>query len=131
MNAKSNVKEVMKKKLQPILAELRNFSNDIEAASVMSRDGINIASAMDDTVDSDRLGAMCASLLSLSDKTAAELQRGKLKQVLIEGEQGCILMVQIGERAVLAVVSKPTSNLGMVFLEAKKTVKTIIDSKLI
>jgi len=131
MSGKSNVKELMEKKLKPILNQLRSISNDIEAASVMSRDGINIASVMDDSVDPDRLGAMCASLLSLSDKTSAELKRGKLKQVLIEGEQGCVLMVQIGDRAVLAVVSKPTSNLGMVFLEAKKTVKTIIDSKLI
>lgn len=128
---KSDVRDAMEQRLKPILKKLNSISNDIEASAVMSRDGINIASVMRDDVDPDRLGAMCASLLSLGDKTANELQRGKLKQVLIEGENGCVLIVQIGERAVLAIVSKPTSKLGMVFLEARKIAQEIKDTKLV
>lgn len=111
--------------LKPILSRLNSISKEIEASAVMTRDGLTLASKIRDDVNQDRLGAMCASLLSLSDKTAKELSRGNLKQVLIEGDQGCILIVHIGKRAVLAVVSKPSSNLGMVFLEARKIAKEI------
>lgn len=117
--------------LKPILSRLNSISKEIEASAVMTRDGLTLASKIRDDVNQDRLGAMCASLLSLSDKTAKELSRGNLKQVLIEGDQGCVLIVHIGARAVLAVVSKPSSNLGMVFVEARKVAKDIEDTKLV
>lgn len=117
--------------LKPILSRLNSISKEIEASAVMTRDGLTLASKIRDDVNQDRLGAMCASLLSLSDKTAKELSRGNLKQVLIEGDKGCVLIVHIGQRAVLAVVSKPSSNLGMVFLEARKVAKEIEATKLV
>jgi predicted regulator of Ras-like GTPase activity (Roadblock/LC7/MglB family) len=117
--------------LKPILSRLNSISKEIEASAVMTRDGLTLASKIREEVNPDRLGAMCASLLSLSDKTAKELSRGNLKQVLIEGDQGCVLIVHIGKRAVLAVVSKPSSNLGMVFLEARKVAKEIEATKLV
>lgn len=117
--------------LKPIISRLNSISKEIEASAVMTRDGLTLASKIREDVNPDRLGAMCASLLSLSDKTARELSRGNLKQVLIEGDQGCVLIVQIGQRAVLAVVSKPSSNLGMVFLEARKIAREIADTGLV
>lgn len=122
---KNNLYEAIGQKIRPVLKRLNNISGDIEASAVMSRDGISLASVMRDNVDKDRLGAMCASMLSLGDKTSSELSRGKLKQVLIEGDNGCVLIVQIGQKAVLAVVSKPTSKLGMVFNEARKIAREI------
>lgn len=117
--------------LKPILGRLNSISKEIEASAVMTRDGLTLASKIRDDVNQDRLGAMCASLLSLSDKTAKELSRGNLKQVLIEGDQGAILIVHIGKHAVLAVVSKASSNLGMVFVEARKTAKEIESTQLV
>ncbi|MEJ2450421.1 MAG: roadblock/LC7 domain-containing protein [Gammaproteobacteria bacterium] len=117
--------------LKPILGRLNSISKEIEASAVMTRDGLTLASKIRDDVNQDRLGAMCASLLSLSDKTAKELSRGKLKQVLLEGDQGCVLIVHIGQRAVLAVVSKPSSNLGMVFVEARKVAREIEATSLV
>lgn len=127
----SNVKEAMESRLRPILKKLHIVSNDIEASAIMTRDGLSIASVMSKNVNPDRLGAMCSSLLSLSDKTAEELGRGKLKQVLIEGENGAVLIVHIGKSAVLAIVSKSTSKLGMVFVEAKKIALEISETKLV
>jgi len=111
--------------LSPILRELNSSSDHIEASAVMSRDGLSVASVLGDGVDSDRLGAMCAALLSLADTTAKELNRGTLKQVLLHGTNGFMLITHVGDKAVLAVASKPGTNLGMVFVEAKKTAKKI------
>lgn len=127
----TSTKQELEQKFRPILKRLNGFSNDIEASAIMTRDGLSIASVMNESVNPDRLGAMCASLLSLGDKTASELERGKLKQVLIECESGCVLIVNVGKSAVLAIVSKATSKIGMVFIEAKKAANDIIETKLI
>lgn len=127
----SIVQQKIESTLKPILTRLNSVSNDIEASAVMTRDGLTLASVIRDDVDPDRLGAMCASLLSLGAKTSKELRRGNLKQVLIEGEAGWVLIVHIGKRAVLAVVSKPTSKLGMVFVEARKIAQEIEATKMV
>lgn len=105
----------------PILKRLNSTSSDIQASAVMSRDGHTLASVLDDSVNSVRLGAMCATLLSLGEKASLELKRGHLKQILIHGEEGYVLLLRTGEKAVLAVVSRPSANLGMMLVEARKT----------
>lgn len=109
------------KAIRPILRTLNGLSADIEASSAISGDGLTIAAVLGDGVDADRFGAMCASLLALADRAAQEISRGQLKQVLVEGERGTMLLVQAGPETVLAVAARPTVNLGMVFLEARRT----------
>lgn len=111
---------VRDKLLRPVLRTLNGVSPDIEASAVISSDGLTIAAVLGDGVDRDRFGAMCASLLALADRAAQEISRGQLKQVLVEGEHGTMLLVQAGNDTVLAVASRPTLNLGMVFLEARR-----------
>ena len=115
-------------KLRPILSQLNSTSGHIEASAVMSRDGLSVASVLGDGVDPDRLGAMCAALLGLADTTAKELNRGVLRQVLIHGSEGYMLVTHVGDNAVLAVASKPGTNLGMVFVEARKTAEKILQA---
>lgn len=113
------------KKLRPILRELNASSGDIEASAVITGDGLALAWVLDESVDKDRFGAMCASLLALADRAAQEISRGVLRQVLVEGSKGSMLLVYAGKDAVLAVATKPTVNLGMVFLEAKKVASKV------
>jgi len=79
-------------------------------------------------VDPDRFGAMCASLLALAQRAAQEVQRGNLKLVLVEGEQGVMLLVQAGPNTILAVAAKPSKNLGMIFMDAKKFSKKLLET---
>jgi predicted regulator of Ras-like GTPase activity (Roadblock/LC7/MglB family) len=113
------------KQIRSIFKNLNNFSEQIEASSVMSRDGISVASVLSDGVDPDRLGSLCSSLLSLADTTAKELERGKINQLLLEGDKGYVLIIHVGSKAVLGIVTRPKANLGMVFVEANKTASQI------
>jgi len=113
--------------LRAILRTLNASSPDIEASAAISSDGLVIASVFGEGVDPDRFGAMCASLLALADRAAQEIARGALKQVLVEGENGTMLLVQAGAEVVLAVATARTLNLGMVFIEARKTAQKIQD----
>jgi len=113
------------KKLKTILKELNMVSSDIEASAVISSDGLVKTAILGDTIDPGRFGAMCATLLALSKRAAMETARGDLRLVLIEGSNGTMLIVQIGDKGVLALAAKPKSNLGMIFLKAKNTAKLI------
>jgi len=116
------------KLLRPVLRALNASSEDIEASAVVSGDGLTIAAVLGEGVDADRFGAMCASLLALAARAAQEISRGQLKQVLVEGERGTMLLVHAGNDAVLAVAARPTKNLGMVFLEARRSAQKVNDT---
>ncbi len=113
------------KSLRPILRKFNSMSSDIEASAIISSDGLNMAWVLDNDVDPDRFGAMCASLLALANRAAQEISRGKLKQVLIEGEKGSMLLVYAGNDVVLAAATKPTVNLGKVFIDTRKMAENI------
>lgn len=111
--------------LTSILAELNGSSADIEASAIVSTDGLMMAALLPSTMDEDRVGAMSAALLSLGDRTARELARGALEQVLIKGDKGYILMTHAGEDAVLTVLAKPQAKLGLILLDVKRAAESV------
>ncbi|MEE9396321.1 MAG: roadblock/LC7 domain-containing protein [Methylococcales bacterium] len=111
--------------LTSILNELNGTSADIEASGVISTDGLMMASVLPQGLDEDRVGAMSAAMLSLGDRTAQELARGSLEQVLIKGDSGYVLMIHAGEEAVLTVMAKPNAKLGLIFLDVKRAAENI------
>ena len=113
--------------LTSVLNELNGTSADIEASGVISIDGLMIASVLPAGLDEDRMGAMSAAMLSLGDRTAQELSRGKLEQVLIKGDKGYVVMSYAGKEAVLTVMAKPKAKLGLIFLDAKRAAERITE----
>ncbi len=111
--------------LNSILNELNGTSADIEASGVVSTDGLMMAAQMPAELDEDRIGAMSAAMLSLGDRTAQELSRGSLEQVLIKGEHGYVLMTGAGDEAVVTVMAKPKAKLGLIFLDVKRASENI------
>ena len=113
--------------LVSILTELNGSSADIEASGVISTDGLMMASVLPANMDEDRVGAMSAAMLSLGDRTAQELARGELEQVLIKGDKGYVLMTYAGEEAVLTVLTKSSAKLGLIFLDVKRSASRIAE----
>jgi uncharacterized protein len=111
--------------LSSVLTELNGTSADIEASAIISTDGLMIASVLPVGMDEDRVGAMSAAMLSLGDRTAQELARGTLEQVLIKGAKGYVLMTYAGTEAVLTVLAKPNAKLGLIFLDVKRATESV------
>ncbi len=111
--------------LTSVLTELNGTSADIEASGVISTDGLMMAAVLPQGMDEDRVGAMSAAMLSLGDRTAQELERGTLEQVLIKGDRGYVLMAYAGKEAVLTVMAKPNSKLGLIFLDVTRAAENI------
>lgn len=113
--------------LTSVLTELNGTSADIEASGVISTDGLMMASVLPAGMDEDRVGAMSAAMLSLGDRTAQELNRGTLEQVLIKGSYGYVLMTYAGQEAVLTVLVKPNAKLGLIFLDVKRAAASVAE----
>jgi predicted regulator of Ras-like GTPase activity (Roadblock/LC7/MglB family) len=111
--------------LNSILTDLNGTSADIEASGVISTDGLMMAAQLPAGMDEDRVGAMSAAMLSLGDRTAQELARGGLEQVLIKGQKGYVLMTHAGNEAVVTVLAKPNAKLGLIFLDVKRAAENI------
>ncbi|MDX1615742.1 MAG: roadblock/LC7 domain-containing protein [Candidatus Promineifilaceae bacterium] len=107
------------------LRDLQAGTQDIEASAVVSVDGLIMASSLPSGVDEDRISAMSAAMLSLGDRISNELQRGQLNQVYIRGTNGFIVLMAVGEEAVLTVMARSSAKLGLIFLDMKRTVEDL------
>lgn len=111
--------------IQEVLEELQGSSPDTEASALISTDGLMIASALPRDVDEDRVSAMSAAMLSLCDRAASELVRGSLERVLLQGENGYVIMTSSGGEAVLTVLAKQNAKLGLLFLDIKRAAEDL------
>lgn len=102
------------------LRDLQAGTPDIEASAVVSVDGLIMASSLPSGVDEDRISAMSAAMLSLGDRIAAELRRGTLDRVYISGTLGIIVLMAVGEEAVLTVLARSSAKLGLIFLDMRR-----------
>jgi len=108
-------------KARGMLRALQATSDRIEASALVSHDGLMLASVLSSEVNADRFGAMCASLLALATRAAGEVDRGELRQIILDGAHGPMLLTRAGNTGVLAVAASPKSNLGKVILDTRKT----------
>ena len=102
------------------LRDLRVSTPDIEASAVVSVDGLIIASDLPADVEEDRVSAMSAAMLSLGERIAGELGRGMLDQVYIRGDNGYVILMSVGEEAVLTSLARQDAKLGLVFLDMRR-----------
>ena len=116
--------------LKSILSDLNGASADIEASAIISADGLTMAALLPQGVDEDRVGAMAAAMLSLGERTARELARGELEQVMVKGDAGYILMSYAGRDAVLTVIARKEAKLGLMMKAVKPMIEAEIDKNL-
>lgn len=112
--------------LNSILSDLNGSTTDIVASAVLSTDGLIMASMLPGDLDEDRVGAMSAAMLSLGERISNELMRGELEQVLIKGDLGYVLMTHAGKDAVVTVIAKPDTRLGLIFLDIRRAAESIV-----
>jgi predicted regulator of Ras-like GTPase activity (Roadblock/LC7/MglB family) len=102
------------------LRTMQAAAPDIEASAIVSVDGLIMASALQQGAEEDRVSAMSAAMLSLGERISAELGRGGLEQVYIKGDRGFIVLISVGEEAVLTALARQEGKLGLVFLEMRR-----------
>lgn len=108
------------------LRDLQASTPDVQASAIVSVDGLSIASALPQEVEEDRVSAMSAAMLSLGERIASELGRGALEQVYIKGENGYVLLMSVGEEAVLTVMARKEAKLGLILLDMRRATEDLV-----
>jgi len=106
--------------IEAILKEIGNGTPDIHGLAVVSSEGLPIASELLGEAEMERVAAMTAAMLAVGQRSAEELDRGTFEQVFIKGEFGAIIIIEIGEEAVLAAVTGIKPRLGLVFMNMRR-----------
>jgi hypothetical protein len=109
--------------LDRILADINKITG-VKGALVTGRDGLIIASTVSGDPDPEAAGALATTIYTTAERSMEDLGEGDTNQVIIEGNNGKILMVASGE-GILVVFTEPTVNLGFLRMEMKKTVTRI------
>src|SRR3989344_6931054 len=112
-------------KLMEILRWLRK-AGDIEGTSVVSRDGLIIASDLLADIDSKTFAAMSAAMTGAAETATSELKKGNPDQIIVDSKLGSIIALGAGKKAILVCLIKPKSNLGLVLLNMNKAGKKIL-----
>lgn len=100
---------------------LRHVMPEVDAAAVISLDGLIMASALPDGMSEDRISAMSAAMLSLGEQINKEMGLGTLEQLYTRGSNGYVVLMAVGKDAVLTTLVQPEAKLGVLFLELRKT----------
>lgn len=103
------------------LRDLQGTTPEVEASAVVSVDGLIIASSLPAGIEEDRVSAMSAAMLSLGERIASELGRGMLDQVYVKGGNGYVILMSVGDEAVLTTIVRKDAKLGLIFLDMRRS----------
>ncbi|MGB7342397.1 MAG: roadblock/LC7 domain-containing protein [Phototrophicaceae bacterium] len=103
------------------LRDLQGTTPEVEASAVVSVDGLIIASSLPAGIEEDRVSAMSAAMLSLGERIASELGRGMLDQVYVKGANGYVILMSVGDEAVLTTIVRKDAKLGLIFLDMRRS----------
>lgn len=105
---------------------LQRSSPEVEAAALISPDGLIIASALKPEINEDRVSAMSASILSLGEGICRETAIGKLEQVHLQGETGHIVLMAAGEKAVLTAFIAAQAKMGVLLMDMRHAADDLV-----
>jgi len=104
------------------LGALKARAPGVEAAAVISVEGLLIAASLPETLQEDVLEAMSAAMLALGERIASDLDRGRLSQVYVKGDAGFVLLMAIDDYALLTTLAADEAKLGLVHLDMQEAV---------
>lgn len=105
-----------------LLDELFFINPDILAASLVSNDGSVRAHR---GVEDAGLSALGAMLAVVAGRAVTELGRGLLSSVLVEGDQGFVIVEPVSDDAVLAVVAHRGAAPGLVISDVRASIRAM------
>jgi len=108
-----------------LLRKMEAVNAEIQGSAIVSVQGLPICSVLARDVNDGIVSAMSAAILSVSERAVEELARGDLKRILIEGNEGIIILSKAGQNAILCTLCRANASLGMIFLNIQSVSKKI------
>ncbi len=104
--------------LTDYLRDLIRTSADVEGVALITTDGVLIESVNFAPPDDPETGAAyCAAALVIAQQLGADTNRGRFDQFYLKGQNGYLIIMPIGDQALLAVLAREGAKLGLIFLD--------------
>jgi len=107
-----------------VLKELNHSNDQILLSMVVSNDGLTLAH-VGTAHDPDIFSASYIELELVADKIMSKLEYGKLEELFIRSGAGCVSIMPIFNKGVLAVMSTPDVTPGKLQLLTWKTINKL------
>ncbi|MBN1284374.1 MAG: roadblock/LC7 domain-containing protein [Anaerolineae bacterium] len=126
------VQEYRSEALERTLRNLHGAVLGIKASVIVNMDGLLVAAYPpgDDEAphlnptSSPQVAAMAATLVGLAERTLDRLAQGELERLLMEGEEGTMIVYPAG-RAIVAVLVGKKTKLGMVLFQTARAASDV------
>jgi predicted regulator of Ras-like GTPase activity (Roadblock/LC7/MglB family) len=112
------------KEINSVLEELNNTNPQIMSSMVITPDGLTLA--YDGHVDDfEKVGALYIELQLTCRKIMSELYCGELEEMFIRSESGCVAILPITNKGLLACMSSPDMNSSKIQMLTWKAVNRL------
>ncbi|WP_456481272.1 roadblock/LC7 domain-containing protein [Methanopyrus sp.] len=112
--------------IEKVLADLNRVAG-VEGSMVASSDGLVIAEAVPPDVDPEVVGAIATTVYGSGERVVDKMELGETEQMLMESSRGKVMIIKVGEDAVLVVITDPDANLGLVRLKAQEAAEELAE----
>ncbi|MFX0105639.1 MAG: roadblock/LC7 domain-containing protein [Candidatus Hodarchaeota archaeon] len=114
-----------KNNLNSLLRKYLMKNSKIDAAAIVSAEGLPIITSFSDRLNNKVISSMTATLFSLTNMAINELKLGDFNELYIKGKNGYLIILQAGENAVLIVSTKIKVQLGVILFKCKQLCNNI------
>ena len=119
--------------LEGALKELCSRLEGVQGAVIVSIEGFVVAAYSphesgleeDSPTSSPQVAAMAATLIALGERTLSRLAQGEMLRLLIEGNDGGMLVVPANRRSSVAVMVGKEAKMGLVLYALQQSAKKI------
>ncbi len=128
------VQETREERLERTLKTLHSAVEGIKATVIVNIDGLLVAAfppgdeenPHENPTSSPQVAAMSATLIGLAERTLGRLAQGELERLLMEGEEGVMVVYPAG-RASLAVLAEKDARMAYILYATKKAASEVED----
>lgn len=97
----------------------------ISGSAIIDKEGDIIETDLPEVVHEETFSIMCATVFGASTNANSELDRTSVNRIIVESNEGKIIITSVQQDRLLAVVVGDSEKLGVLFDEIKKAVKKI------
>ncbi len=111
-------------RVDDLLKGLKNVGG-VMACAAASRDGLLIRAIMQKEQFVESLAAMSATMLGAAETATTHVEMGIPTRVIVESENGKLIVVGAGPKALLILLANTNIGLGLVLLELDRSAKAL------
>jgi len=110
--------------IESALQQLNESNPQILLSMIITPDGLTLA-YHGNVDDHDKTGALYIELQLICEKIMSELNYGKVEEMFIRSASGCVAMLPISNKGILACMSTPDMNSSKIQLITWKAVNKL------